>query len=165
MREQRVVVTDTNVLINLIHVDALVLLGRLEGFDFVMLPDVISEITQPAQAAILSATLDDGSIRQAALEKPEGLALYAELSRVMGRGESASLAWGIVENSLVACDDRRARREVIARLGEDRLVTTPGILLLAIRQRLITVDDADGMKATLETRRFKMAFGSFRELI
>lgn len=165
MREVRVVVTDTNVLINLIHVEALALLDRLERFDFVVLQDVIDEVTRPAQAAALSAAIRDGWIRQERLEQPEGLALYAELSRAMGRGEAASLAWAVVEKSLIACDERRVRREVIARLGQDRLVTTPGILLLAIRQGLINVDEADRMKAALEIRRFKMAFQSFRELI
>jgi hypothetical protein len=38
---------------------------------------------------------------------------------------------------------------------------TPRLLLAAIRDELLTVEDADAMKATLEARRFTMAFRHF----
>jgi hypothetical protein len=66
----------------------------------------------------------------------------------------------------VACDEGgRFRREARARVGGDRLLNTPGILLLAIRSGLLTVEQADGIKDVLAQRRYKMAFGSFRELL
>jgi hypothetical protein len=66
----------------------------------------------------------------------------------------------------LACDEKRVfRRKAIEILGEDRLLTTPGIIVLCIRQGLITIDEADRLKAILETKRFKMAFGSFREVV
>jgi predicted nucleic acid-binding protein len=160
----RVVVTDTNVLINLIHVDALGLLGSLSGFEFVVVDDVVQEITRPEQAHALSAAMTHGWIRRVSLDKPEGIALFAELVRVVDRGEAASLSWAVVENAVIACDEKRVfRREALARVGEARMLTTPGIFVLAIRLKLLTVDEADRMKATLEANRFKMAFTSFRE--
>ena len=52
-----------------------------------------------------------------------------------------------------------------ARLGEGRVLNTPGLFLLGIRAGILTVDAADRMKAVLERHRFKMRFSSFRELV
>jgi len=40
------------------------------------------------------------------------------------------------------------------------MLTTPGILLLAIRAGLLTMARADEMKAALEGKRFRMTFSS-----
>lgn len=165
MCAQRVVVTDTNVLINLIHVEALGLLGGLPDLEFVVVDDVVQEITRPEQKHALSVAMTHGWIRRVSLDKPEGTALFAELVRVVERGEAASLAWAVVENAVIACDEKRVfRREALARVGEARMLTTPGVFVLAIRLKLLTVDQADRMKAVLEEKRFKMAFASFREV-
>src|SRR5689334_13770527 len=56
-------------------------------------------------------------------------------------------------------------REATARLGKGRLLTTPGILVLTIHAGRLTVEDADRAKRVLEERRFKMAFGSFADVV
>lgn len=84
----------------------------------------------------------------------------------MGVGESACLAVAELNGWVVASDERRRfRREVIARLGRDRLLTTPDIFVLAIRAGLLSVAQADEDKALLASRRFVMKFGSFSELL
>jgi predicted nucleic acid-binding protein len=162
---RRIVVADAGVLINLIHVDALHLLGRLVRFEFVVLEHVIQEITRPDQAAALAHAIQQGWIRRDDLDRPDGLEAFADLLRVIDRGEAASLAWAVIEGAAIACDDRKGRREATARLGAGNILTTPGLLLVAIRDGLLTFDEADAMKATLEARRFTMAFRSFRELV
>jgi len=162
---RRVIAVDANVLINLIHVEALHLLGELKEIDFVVVDEVIEEITRPEQAASLADAISAGWVRRARLEGTAVLEIFAELIAVLGKGESATLAWAACENVSIACDDRRVRREADARLGIGRILTTPGILLLAIRAGLLTVGEADGMKAALEANRFRMAFGSFSELM
>jgi predicted nucleic acid-binding protein len=83
---------------------------------------------------------------------------------MMGRGEAASLALADGKDCYLACGEKRVfRRKAIEILGEDRLLTTPRIIVLCIRQGLITIDEADRLKAILETKRFKMTFGFFRE--
>jgi predicted nucleic acid-binding protein len=159
---RRVVVADAGVLINLIHVDALELLGRLVRFEFVVIEHVAQEITHPDQAAALAEAVRQGWIRRESLDRPEGLEAFADLLRVIDRGEAASLAWAAIEGAAVACDDRRACREATARLGAGSILTTPGLLLAAVRDGLLTVDEADAMKTTLEARRFTMPFRSFR---
>jgi hypothetical protein len=84
----------------------------------------------------------------------------------MGQGEAACLAMAESRGWIVASDERRRfRREVFSRLGEGRLVTTPGLFVLAIRVGRLSVDEADQMKAVLEQHRFRMTFGSFRDVI
>jgi predicted nucleic acid-binding protein len=84
----RVVVTDANVLINLLHVSRLDLLSTLPGHEFVV---------------------------------PEHVA--------------------------------------------GRLLGTPDIFVVAIRAGLLSVEEADADKLALEKRRFKLSFGSYRELV
>lgn len=165
MTARQVVAVDANVLINLIHVEALGLLGKLEGFDFVVIEDVVHEITRPTQAAALANAIAQGWIRSERLERPDGLAMFADLSHVIDRGEAASLAWAATEQACIACDDRHARREADTRLGPGRVLTTPGLLVLAIRAGLLTVDEADQMKDMLDANRFKMAFASFKDVV
>jgi predicted nucleic acid-binding protein len=94
------------------------------------------------------------------------LTTYAELRRIMGQGEAACLALAEARGWLIASDEkRRFRREVQARLGTGRLITTAGLFVLAIRAGLLSVEQSDQAKALLEQHRFRMAFGSFRELL
>jgi hypothetical protein len=98
--------------------------------------------------------------------RPRELAAYAELRRMMGREEAACLAMAEARGWLVASDEkRRFRREVIARLGEGRLVTTAGIFVMAIRAGTLSVEEADQAKEVLQRYRFRMTFRSFRDLL
>lgn len=98
---------------------------------------------------------------------PAELALYAELRGLrIGRGEASCLAMAIHRGWIVASDERRRFLRIAReRQGKHRLLNTPGLLLLAIRRKVISVNDADRIKSTLEERRFRMKFTSFRELL
>jgi predicted nucleic acid-binding protein len=162
----RVVVTDANVLINLIHAGRIDLLGTLTAFEFVVPDHVIAEITLPAQRQVLEIALTRGAFRQESITDPRELATYAGLRRIMGSGEAACLAMAEGRGWLIASDERRRfRREVIARLGEGRLVTTAGLIVIAIRAGVISVEQADQIKEILQRHRFRMAFRSFQELL
>ena len=158
--------TDANVLINLIHVDALAMVASLPDYEFVVVDEVVGEITDPQQAAALQTAFAQDHLKRDSLTDLDALALFAELVQMMGRGEAASLALAAGKDCSLACDEKRVfRRKAIEILGEDRLLTTPGIIVLCIRQGLVTIDEADRLKAILETKRFKMTFGSFREVV
>jgi len=162
----RVVVTDANVIINLIHAGHLALLGALPSYEFVVPEDVVGEITDPAQQEALAAAIAEGHVRQETITAPSELTRYAQLRQVVGRGEAACLALAESRGWLIASDEkRRFRREVLASLGPGRLVTTPGLFVLAIRAGVISVEQADHAKAVLEGNRFRMGFKSFREVI
>ena len=164
--ERTRVVVDTSVLINLIHADQLRLLEELPGFEFLVPREVAAEIRLAEQAtAIVNLTQRD-LVHLVDAGETGALALYAELRARMGSGEAACLAIAATKGWAVASDDqgRAFIRELTVRVGDDALMTTPGVLLLAIRAGLITVDDADAIKLRLEKHRFRMAFGSFRDL-
>jgi len=163
----RTVVLDASVVINLIHVGRLDLLGKIEGYEFVVPEQVIAlEVTYPEQAKLLSEALAAGWVRGVESADTVEMALYAELSGVMGKGEAACLAMAAHRGWLVACDEGgRFRREAEARIGRGRIVNTPGIIVLAIRRGLLTVEDADAIKSVLEQQRYKMGFRSFRDLL
>jgi len=162
----RIVVTDSNILINLLHAECLHLLGQLNGYEFVVLEDVIAEISVPAQAATLADAIERRVLKREALSSLDALALYSELTRTMGKGEAASLAAAVTSGALIACDEKRAfLRQARARLGDGRILTTPGFLVLAIHAGLLTVEEADAIKALLETKRFRMSFASFQDAL
>ena len=162
---RRVVVTDANIIINLVHAGRLALLGALPPYAFLVPEDVVGEIVDPTQREELEAAITAGLMSET-VTAPHELTRYAELRQVVGRGEAACLALAESRGWLIASDEkRRFRREVLARLGSGRLVTTPGLLVLAIRAGVMSVEEADDAKAILERNRFRMGFRSFREVI
>ena len=162
----RIVVTDANVLINLIHVGQLRLLGAIPGYEGVVPSDVVSEITDAQQRATLDAALAAGHVRQESMADPQELARFAELRAIMGQGEAACLALAESRGWLIASDEKRPlRREVDRRLGPGRLITTPGLFVLGIRAGVLTLEEADRAKDLLEQRRFRMSFRSLRDVV
>ncbi len=161
-----VVVTDTNVVINFVHVGLLSHLPRLVGLSFVVTDVVYQEVRLPGQRAALDAALAAGTWTRESLVELDAIALQAALMPIMDPGEASSLALAVTKNHLVASDERRAfLREARARLGPGRVVDTPGLILLAIRARNLTVVEADQIKAALEANRFRMRFRSFADLV
>jgi predicted nucleic acid-binding protein len=148
------------------HVGRLDLLRRLPGFTFVVTQDVISEIVQPDQKQEVEHALASGKLQPEDLSDPAMLTLFAELRHLMGAGEAASLALAFHKGWAIASDEKRAfRREALARLGQSRILTTPGLYLLAIRSGLLSVEEADTDRSRLEARKFRMDFSSFRDLL
>lgn len=163
---RRVVVADTSVLINFLAIDRLDLLCEESGYRIVITEHVRAEVRRPAQARALKAAIENGMIEQEELTDPRAQELFAELNRVVGRGESAVIALAALSGHAVALDDKgRARRELRERLGEGRLLTTPGVLLRCIQLGALSVDEADVIKAELAELRFAMTFQSFGELL
>jgi predicted nucleic acid-binding protein len=160
----RLVLVDANVLINLAVVDRLDLLGALAGLDFRVPQEVLSEVIR--EKARVDGALRHGYLQEMLLGEVEELAFFVELRRVMGLGEAACLALAVHRKALVASDEKRVfRREAEARLGPGRILNTPGLLLLGIRRGILTIKEADELKAELERQRFRMKFASFRELV
>ena len=159
-----VVITDTSILINLGHTGHTHLLGGTPGFRFLVSDEVLAEIADPEQSGIVETTVAEGAAEKTSIESPEELAIYAKLTQILGSGESACLALASSCGWLVACDEKRVfLREAQSRIGEGRLLNTPGLYVLWIRRGLLTLVEAHAAKLTLEAKRFKMAFTSFLE--
>jgi predicted nucleic acid-binding protein len=162
----RAVIADTSVLINLAHTGHLRLLGGTPGYRFLVPEEVLAELQDAAQREMVEAAISDGVFERTRIESVEELSIYADFTRTLGSGESACLAVASHRGLLLACDERRTfLKEARARIGEHRLINTPGLYVLWIRCQLISVAEADEAKAALERRRFNMKFGSFGELV
>lgn len=161
----RVIVADANVLINFIHVGQLALLAALPGYEWVVPEDVVAEITDPIQRERLDQAIGAGQLRIETLTDPDDLVQYADLRRVLGRGEAACIVLAARKGWLVASDEKgRFRREAMARLGSG-LVNTAGLFVAAIRAGIVSVEEADAAKSTLEQHRFRLPFASFRDIL
>jgi predicted nucleic acid-binding protein len=162
----RVVVADTNILINLIHIGRLDLLGKLPPYSFVVPEEVVKEVTSSDQAQALQAAISSGLLQVVQLTVPTELKVYADLIQILGSGEAACLSLAQRRQWLIASDEKKKfHRETLARLGTGRLLNTPGILTLAITSGILTVEDADSAKAVLEQHRFIMSFRSFHDVL
>lgn len=161
-----VILTDANVLINLIHIGQLELLRHLPGYRFVVPEHVMAEINQDDQDRCLAEAMADNVLEASAITDLDEMALYAELHQTLGQGESACLSIAVHRGFSIASDEKRAfRRTAIKKIGEGRLMTTQDLLLSAIRAGLATVTQADEWKRELENKRFKMKFDSFKDLL
>ena len=129
-------------------------------------PDVLAEIVLPDQKQQVDGAVAVGILRIEELSSPETIALFAELRHLMGAGEAASLALAVHKGWAVASDEKRAfRREALVEVGASRILTTPGLYMVAIRAGLLSVADADADKARLDACKFTMGFSSFGNLI
>lgn len=162
---RRVVVADANVLINLMHVDRLGFCGALPGLEFVVPDHVVAEVEDQTQKALLADAIARGTLREVSVTDLAALTLFAELTQWIGRGEAACIALCADADWLIASDEKkRFRREADARLGPDRVIGTADFYRLAIKAQLLTVEEADQDKKTLESHRFRLPFASFRDL-
>lgn len=162
---QHTVAIDTCVLVNLLHVGRLDLLQQVSGYNFVAPEEVVDEVTVPEQARGLADGIRRDYLRREAMSDGERRG-YADLLLTMGDGEAACLAMAQSRSWLVATDERRrVLRTAQEMLGPGRVLNTPALLVLAIREGILSVEEADRIKAELEGRRFRMAFGSFREIM
>ena len=161
-----VVVTDANILINFLRLGRLALLTEIRGWTFVIPEEVVDEIRVPMHREELLGLIEAGRMGRAIVNSMEGLELYAEFVSIMGKGEAACLALASTSDMLLASDEKkRFRRCAIERIGEQRIIGTQDIIVRAIHQRLVSVSEADELKAVLAANRYVMSFGSFGELI
>lgn len=152
-------------LLNFIHVGRLDIFDSLAPWAFVVPEQVSKEVEQDEQARLLEAAVERGSLRPETITDPRELSRYAELIHRVGKGEAACLAIAVERGWTLVSDDGRFLRIARELLGENRLVNTPGLLLLAIRRKVISVEEADRIKTDLETNRFRMRFRSFRDVL
>lgn len=163
----RVVFTDANILINLIHLNRLDLLGALPGHEFIVPEPVVNELTIEEQRDVFDDAVGRGYLVTEVLTDIEELTDFAEFRLIMGDGEAACLAMAKKRGAIIATSDRRRRfvRAVREELGAGRLLNMIGLVLLAIQEGLLTVEEADHYKTVLEGHRFRMKLDSFGDLL
>ena len=159
-----VVITDTNVLINFLHIGQLALLGELPAYRFQLPTEVLQELTDPEQRAAVDNAIAADQIDLLVIDALDTLALFGDLRDLMGRGEAACLALAATAGCHLASDEKkRFRRKVIELIGEARILGTEDLLAEAIRCGRITVAQADSFKLVLAENHYTMPFASFAE--
>lgn len=159
-----IVITDTNVLINFLHIGQLALFGELPACRFQLPTEVLQELTDLGQRAAVDNAIAAGQLDLLVIDALDALALFGDLRDLMGRGEAACLALAATVGCHLASDEKkRFRRKAIELIGEARILGTEDILVQAIRCGHITVAQADGYKLVLAENRYTMPFASFAE--
>lgn len=162
----RIVVTDANVLINLMHVSRLGLLAQIPNYEFVVPDHVREEITNPDQRTTLDAAVTAGWLKLEVIDDLDAITVFTELIAHIGRGEAACIAIAAQRGWLIASDEqKRFLREAEGHVGVGNVITTVDMFVLAINAGLLTIEEADADKVKLEGRRFKVSFASFSELV
>jgi predicted nucleic acid-binding protein len=160
------VVLDTSVLIHLDEVRQLGLLACLQGVEFVFPDEVWQELVRTDRRARALAAIRAGGMRRLRLDVGTELPRMIQfLDQGLDQGESACLALAESRDFLVATDDRKALRDWEACVGANRSLSTPGLILLAMRRGLLDLATADACLAVWATHRFKLSFTSFAALV
>jgi predicted nucleic acid-binding protein len=159
------VATDTCILVNFLCIGRLDLLGSLHPYRFFIPPEVKGEIEDPDQLDAIEEAIHRGWLHETRLEGPTELEIYANATERLGSGESACIALVQSRNWVLATDDSKGVKWSRVISAGFQVLNTPGVILLGIRRGLLTIEEADELKATLEQHRFRITFASFREVL
>lgn len=145
-------ILDASVLINFLTIDRIDLLQHFPGHRFVITAHVAGEIIYPDQAQRLSTAIKAGALQLLPAGNHAELATFARLTTTLGIGESAAIAAAQHRLMLVAVEDRIARRTAESLVGKQNVLSTVDLMLCAIQAGLVTIADADAIKADWEAR-------------
>lgn len=142
------------------------LLAAIHGVDFVFPDEVWQELIRTDRRARALAVIRARGMRRVRLKVGTELPrMFEFLDQGLDQGESACLALAESRGFLVATDDRKALRDWQACAGANRSLSTPGLILLAMRRGLIDLAAADACLVVWAKHRFKLNFTSFAELV
>ena len=139
----------------------------MPGLKFIITEYGKTEITKEDQLKQVEEAIKYGCISVEVITDPEEIQKYAELNKVLGKGEAACLAMAKHRNWLVSCDkkNRVFIREAASRLGRDRIITTSDLVVRAIEASVISVNETDRWISVWARNRFVVKINSFRELL
>lgn len=165
MTGRRVVVLDTCVLFRLDNVRRLDFLGHLVDFDFVFPGEVWSEVKDRGQQRRVLQAVRQRWVRRLQLDLGKEQELLGQaLQAGLDLGEAACLALARSRGFVLATDDKAALKAGEAALGSHRLMSTPGLVVHAIRTGIVDVRTADGFIGTWREHKFRVSFRSFQDV-
>lgn len=168
-----IVVADTSVLINFLKIDRMSLLGRYPG-RFLATDHVDSELAgdYPEQRARYRAAVAANLLDTCSVTDPAEVAFFLRLGPgvLLGAGECSAIAVALSRRHAIAIDDGRAIKAALreAELAKVSLtiLRTRDIMVGLIRASVLTIDEADQIKADWEANhRFRLRERSFRDLL
>jgi predicted nucleic acid-binding protein len=168
-----IVVADTSVLINFLKIDRMDLVGRYPG-RLLATDHVQSELADdyPDQRARYEAAVTGGFLDTCSVTDPAELSLFGRLGPGvrLGAGECSAIAVALSRGFALAIDDNRAIKIALreAELAGKTLIVlrTQDIVVALIQASVLTVEEADRVKAEWEQRhRFRLKVRSFQDLL
>lgn len=111
---------------------------------------------------IVRKAVREGSLGRIALSPVLEIGLFEDLSVSLGAGEASSIAAAKARGMVFACDDREARRQ--SDLLGVRLTGTIGILVKAVRGRILRREEADRIFARMIEKGFFSPIRSLKEI-
>jgi predicted nucleic acid-binding protein len=168
-----IVVADTSVLINFLKIDRMDLVGRYPG-RLLATDHVQSELADdyPEQRARYEAAVTGGFLDTCSVTDPAELSLFGRLGPGvrLGAGECSAIAVALSRGFALAIDDNRAIKIALreAELAGKTLIVlrTQDIVVALIQASVLTVEEADRVKAEWEQRhRFRLKVRSFQDLL
>lgn len=140
------IIFDNCVLSNFTLSDSLNIIKRLYDrhsciTDFVMAENIKGILQGYKELARIKDAIRDGWLKETTLKTKGEKALFETLLVSLGSGEASSIAVAKIRGFVFACDDKAARKEA-AFLGV-KLTGTVGILIKAVRKRIIDRKNAD----------------------
>jgi predicted nucleic acid-binding protein len=110
----------------------------------------------------LKDALEEGWLKEITLKSKREKTLFETLFVSLGVGESSSIAVAKIRSFVFACDDRVARRE--AEFLGIRLTGTIGILIKAVRKRIMARKTADETLDQMKKNGFYSTIKSINEV-
>lgn len=168
-----IVVADTSVLINFLRINRMDLISRYPG-RFLATDHIKSELADdyPEQQTRYDTAVSAGLLDTCSITGTAEVALFARLGPGvrLGAGECSAIAVALSRGYAIAIDDNRAINAALreAEMVQAQLVVlrTQDIIVSLIRASVLTLDEADNIKADWEQRhRFRLKIHSFRNLL
>ncbi len=153
----RVVVSDTNILINLCYSDDPFLLGRIPQVQFVISVEVETEMRRGRGrrfADVFSRLLNEGhlSVEEAAGLRAIEVYVRCRDEHRLDEGESAAMALAASKSCYFATTDFRAFAAAKSELGGNWVVHLEDILDFAIDSGVLSGEAAEKMRQLMATR-------------
>lgn len=165
------VIADTTILSNFASAGCLDVLRRLLGRVYIPI-EVYAEIQDGLASGYkfyegidtyVYPLVADGWLKLTSLEGDEERRLFGSLPRSLHSGEASCLAIAVSRGWAVLSDDERARK--VARDLGVVVSGTLGVLVLAVRKDLLTLDDANEMLTKMIRAGFRSPTNNLVELL
>lgn len=150
-------------------------LTNLSGYRITISARALSEVLKPPARDVLWQAVGDQSIEVETVdlsnaEEQHALARFDALPAFRDRGDAEVLALAITRGYLVGSDERAICRIVQTKLGQSHVVSTLDVVVLALRDERLSIDEAEELLERLDVgpaylRRIKAEGLSLKDLV
>ena len=143
---------DTSIVLSFTGVGRFDVIGQDGRYEWFVTPIVRSELIRPADRGPVDDAIANGRVHLAAIDNANELELreWASWSAVVDPGEAEAIAVAVSRGWIVAIEDLRAQRALDRAVGRGRWLNSANVLLGAIRDGRLPIDQADSIFRSLD---------------